>query len=103
MPITPTSPIIVPGVTLDKFWLQKLVVESLEIAAENALPVKDARAIIELIPYNSQSLHAVPEKVVRVFISDIFSRVAQGDSDLEEILDLILAYAQKEARTKGLI
>lgn len=102
-PITPTAPITVPAVVIDTYWLTKLFVASPSIAASNALPVPDANAVIELMPYNAANLESVPDKAVRVSIKGIFGRVAGGDTDLATILQLILAYAEKEAKAQNLI
>lgn len=103
MPITPTAPITIPSIVIDTYWLSRLVMVAPKIAEANALPKPDASAVIELLPYNSASLQSVPEKVVRVQIKDIFAKVAGGDTDLVQIMQLILAYSQKEAKAQGLI
>lgn len=101
--ITPTAPITIPSLVLDTYWLSKLVVQAPEISPSNALPKVDASAVMELIPYNAETLQADPSKAVRVPLKGIFAKVATGDMELAQILGLILAYAQKEAKAQKLI
>lgn len=103
MAITPTTPITLPAVVLDSYWMSRLSMNAPEIAAANALPKKDADAIIQLIPYASSNLQEVPEKAVLVPIKGIFAKIAAGDTDLAKIVELILAYAEKEAKAQKLI
>lgn len=95
--IVPSAPIVVPSKSYDKYW-----VTSISISASS--PKAEAMAVLSLIPYISTTGEIGPVSLgFSLQIPGIFARIKAGDTELAQIMGLILDYADKEAKKQGKI
>lgn len=91
MPINAKNPIIIPAATLDKFWIQRLVITAPEVGG-------DANAEITLIPYNNSGAKDYTQPKVIKF-HNILSEIAAGNVKLAQAFGAIMEAVQdKEDR-----
>jgi hypothetical protein len=84
MPITPTTPIVVPARTLDKLWAQRIVIMAPE-------PNGEAFAEVQLLPYSEAGGAVAPDLVKILDIQGIMARaVANPDSNIAKAMYYLL-------------